>query len=207
MASSHTNKSIFQKILSNIRGAQCLKVTAGLGTGSIVGFDFGKPLKRTQRVNTLRKMLNKNILVREHWLLVWGAAWRLTNGKRILCTSTSSNHRGGTMERSLLRLQGKLVQDIVATNAALDLVLDFGRGTLFTIFCDQANEVDRFENYILGSRNNVIVVGSKSVLSQGNKRTTKMCRKWGSRGKRKKTGSISTFHKRRNVNSFSGVSS
>jgi hypothetical protein len=74
-------------------------------------------------------------------------SWRLNSKSKVICSSKSSNHKDGPMEKGLSLLVDKRITKVKVTEPAFDTELEFDGSFRLTLFCDEANEADQLDNY------------------------------------------------------------
>lgn len=159
--------SDFRGQLAKLRHKPCWNVVAGPGTGSHVALDFGRRVPRRRPLRNPCLSTDQQMYQGEYSLLVT-CAWRLQGRKRVICSSTSSNHEAGPMQTALKRLIGTRVHGISLHGPALDMKISFDGGLALLVFCDQANEKEAEDNYSFFSPSAVYTVppGSATIRSE-----------------------------------------
>ena len=143
---------------------ECWSVIGGEGSGSLITLAFGGKQRRP------KQLTNKNLTELQQSFegeceLYLACAWRLESETDVICTSTSSNRRNGTMMRTVHELVGRRVLAVAVTYPAGDLHLAFDDGISLKAFADQANELDDYCNYTVSANSQVVINGSRSKLS------------------------------------------
>ncbi len=108
---------------------------------------FGALIERKPPLTNLYVNEEARLFDTEFVIHILHGAWRLQTDVSVICSSTSSNHEGGRMVDGLNQLIGQHISDVQLSLPAHDLGLTFENGMTLLIFCDQANEVDEFDNY------------------------------------------------------------
>jgi hypothetical protein len=143
-----------QNALDLLVGQPCTRFAAGGSAGSTVLIDF---------TSTSRPKPDKETDETRLSILAY-CSWRLDSAHEVICGAWDDNSPGGTMLKGLQRLVGKRLISFVLEAPGLDVNLQFEGDLTLKIFCDQVNEVDCADNYILYIEDDVFVVGTKSCL-------------------------------------------
>jgi hypothetical protein len=144
----------FSCALNKLVGKFCLAPATPPAAGPWIALRFSSNLPQVLKRDDSRRQTPKW----EDKLHITCAAWRLQQPKRVLCSSTSSSHTNGTRNRALARLTGMKVLSVDLGYPGFDLTLRFQNGYSFKIFCDQNNERDKYENYMLFTSDRIFTV-------------------------------------------------
>jgi hypothetical protein len=92
-------------------------------------------------------------------------AWRLQVDGRVVCSSRSSSEAGGEMVTNVRRLVDLFVAKVEVDEDSLDFVLRMrDEPIVLSIFCDEVDEIDGFDNYSVILKRRIIIVGPKSIV-------------------------------------------
>jgi hypothetical protein len=163
MANKRQEFALLESALVSLVGERCWSVINGEGSGSLVSTAFGKKLLRKLPLRNASLSDEQRNFEGEFELYV-ECAWRLESKEEVLCTSTSSNHRGGLRDKSLRNLIGRTVTDAVCTYPGGDLAITFDDSLALRIFVDQANEVDEFCNYTFATKDLLVTNAAKAEI-------------------------------------------
>lgn len=92
-----------------IIGQTCWSVSAGPGTGSMVALYIGEKIRRARPHKNPALSPDQREFDAEFDVFIKDAAWQVTHGDEIICTSDDSNDFGGLMLSGLKRLVGRSV--------------------------------------------------------------------------------------------------
>jgi len=137
----------------------CWGVVAGKGTGSHIVLDFGDKIARRHVLSNPHLSCDQNMFEGSYSLFI-KCAWRLQNQREVLCSSTSSNKKGGRMQMGLTELVGSNVIGIYICPQTYDVKLTFSNNLRLYIFCDMANSVDNDDNYSLFTPSDIYTIPS-----------------------------------------------
>lgn len=166
MESKCSEFEYLKRAFDELNGAACWSVISGVGSGSLITLCFGGRIARKKPLKN-RWLTEEERHYEGEYELYVECAWRLENKDAVLCSSTSSNHRGSIRELSLRKLIGCRVRDVEVSSPAADLEIDFGGDLKFRVFADQVNEVDEYSNFVFSSKSQVITVGARSTVKVG----------------------------------------
>ncbi len=118
-------------------GKECWSRKAGAGTGSMVSFDLGKKIRRTNPVRN--PMLSEDQLnfIGEFGLFIMSAKWHVMNESGIICDSGDNNSPNGPMLVGLDRLVGKLVVSWDFVDELFGFELNFNDGISLVVTCPE----------------------------------------------------------------------
>ncbi len=134
------------------------RAIAGINTGSVVSFDFGKITKMPFEFQK-----NKAHFRGEICMMVC-CPWRIESDTNIVCGSGDSNEKKGPMIKGLDDLKGKYVQEIMF-NTFLDISIVFEGGYVLKVFCDNISDDDYESCYFFLFEEDLLCV---SVRGNGN---------------------------------------
>lgn len=149
--------------MSKLVGKECWGIIAGKGTGSFVNFEIGHKIPRKKVIEnpSLGKALRN---YEGEYNLSLECAWRLDSDKEVICGAWDDNSKGGKMLEGLNLLVGRRITRISLSKPSWDLTVEFSDALTLKIFCDQTNEKDRNDNYMLFTPAEIITVGHKGRL-------------------------------------------
>ncbi|MBU0558702.1 MAG: hypothetical protein KKD86_13075 [Bacteroidetes bacterium] len=149
--------------INDIIDKKCWAVSAGEGTGSVVGLYIGdKFLRKNELKNDkLEPILRK---YDSELSLLISCAWRLDTLDEVLCSSTDSNENAGNMITNLLKLQDLEISSANITTPALDLKITFENNMTLHVFCNETNFEDDLPNYTFYTMGKNYLVDTKSRL-------------------------------------------
>jgi len=142
----------------------CWGVTAGEGTGSVIGVDFGKKINRKRPLSNIHLSEEQRNFQGEYDLFV-ECSWRIDSQESVVCGSKDANESYGTMVSGLNRIVGQRIVAVNANLPAYDLELRFDNDLILKIFCDETNESEDCDNYTFGTPEQNYIVGCRSQLS------------------------------------------
>ncbi|TPW17218.1 MAG: hypothetical protein FD130_741 [Halothiobacillaceae bacterium] len=154
----------FVSHISSLQGKECWSVVAGEGAGSIVCLDFGEKILRKAPLKNPHLSEEQRLFGAECTLMVH-SAWRVSAFGKIQCGWRDSNEEGGPMLKGLSLLKDKRLVRVSVSPETYDLSLFFEQGITFQLFCDQTNDYDADQNYILFLGGLIYTVGVHSLLS------------------------------------------
>ncbi len=131
-------------------GHRCTRFAAGGSAGSAMLIDFAS------EVQGASAEADRSILVY--------CSWRLDGTQQVICGAWDDNSPGGVMLTGLQKLVGKKLTSCNLESPGLDVRMLFEEDLTLRIFCDQVNEIDRADNYIVYFNEEAFVIGTKSHL-------------------------------------------
>jgi hypothetical protein len=152
------------RALDYLKGKVCWSLISGEGSGSLVSIAFGEKVKRKRRLRN-QSLTDEERNFEGEFELYVQCAWRLQTEEEVICSSTSSNHRGGARETNLRSLIGSTVSSATVTRPAADLEIVFAGKMRLLVFADQANEVDEIDNFVLYAQTQIITNGARSRVN------------------------------------------
>jgi len=160
------NKNLKEKLkaqLLQLVGKRCWGIVAGDGSGSIISLCIGDKIKRKKPIENPTLTKDVQEYDSEYRLLLF-CVWRLDSDKKIICGAWDDNSQGGKMLKGLNMLVGRKITQVNVCEPALDITISFSGYVRLKVFCDQINEIDKYENYTLSTPMEVFVVGNRSRL-------------------------------------------
>jgi len=151
-------------IKQSLTSTVCWSVIGGAGVGTAISLAFGEKIPRASPLGNTRLTEEERIFEGEFSLFV-ECTWRLQTPDEVLCTSLSSNLEGQSRHQELMQLVGKHVVDVEIRLPAGDLEITFEDKRILVVFADQANEIDRWDNYTFYSPAYVMKNGYRSLVS------------------------------------------
>lgn len=149
--------------LSQLIGKECWGVVAGSGTGTVVSFQIGSKLARDKPIDNPQLSEDVRNYEGEYCLFI-ECVWRLESKEEVMCGAWDDNSADGKMLQGLNMLVGKRVTDLSWVEPAWDLAITFSNNLQLKVFCDQVNEEDQIDNYMVFTPTDILTVGTKSVL-------------------------------------------
>lgn len=152
-------------LIKKFVGKECWSVICGNGSGSALHLGFGGKVKRLNVLSNKYLTQDERLYEAEHRIMVY-CSWRLSSTESILC---SWKDIGGSENINYLNLmRGKKITSADAVAVSRDLCIKFEGGLTLQVFCDETNNEEADDNYVIFSDDMIASVGIKSVLSQGN---------------------------------------
>ncbi len=149
--------------IHNLVGKECWGTVAGEGAGSFISLEIGDKIPRRKLVdNSALEMIVRNY-EGEYGLSI-ECAWRLDSDKEVICGSWDDNSKKGKMLQGLNLLVGRHITRVDLLKPAWDLTVEFSDSLILKIFCDQTNEEDENDNYMLFTSTEILVIGSRGRL-------------------------------------------
>ncbi len=130
----------------------------------MISLDFGKKIPQKKKAANTHLPPIRQRFIGEIAIFIENAAWRLDSELEIICSSTSSNHKGGRYEKAANLLVGRKVVRVDISKPALDLVIEFDGKLFLRVFCDQTNEVDNHDNYSVHMVEGIYTIGTNSQV-------------------------------------------
>jgi hypothetical protein len=146
-------------VIHALLGKPCWYVSCG-AVGSTFELAFGKKVPRQQLIRNDEHAEEFRRFEGEANLLVW-CTWRLDESTRPV---TSSDDADEGIFRTLPRLTGAVVADVLVEMPGWDLVIRFSNDLTLRVFCDHVPGDPSFDgNWELWQPDRVIAVGVGSV--------------------------------------------
>lgn len=115
-----------------------------LGQGSFVTVEFGQPVPPAK---------NKGTIHGEWHLWLYGCAWRLEQGERVVAASEDDRSK---MEAAIQHIEGQVLLSFELQTPALDAVITFERDIVLRLF---SNDTEEMDSWMLFTPDKVITVG------------------------------------------------
>ena len=122
------------QVVAQLRGKNCWAVVAGEGRGSMFTLHIGARLQRNRPQSAFADAHDLHMFQGEYGVFAKLCAWRLMQSADLRCTW---NDTPGLIETELTRLCELSVVNAVLS-PAYDLRLEFTKGYLLELFCDQS---------------------------------------------------------------------
>jgi hypothetical protein len=149
-----SNNRIFSDIFKKFQNEKARNVR--LGHGSFITIEFGNVITIQSQIRG--KTVSRK---RREWLFwIYMSAWRLDNSQKVL---VGSNDSKDLICKTLKKLEGKKVLDILPLNSALDLSLFFESGLCLSTFSFETQENDHW--YLYTPEEKVFCAGPGSKYS------------------------------------------
>jgi hypothetical protein len=142
----------FCKFAERFRGQRCWSAQAGT-IGSMFYLNLGQ--KR-----------NEPSYVRGELVIAGGCVeWRIDDrlSQRVLATSEDDNSEGGPIVKTMKRLEGTTIRNILIEQPGLDCTIEFDNGLALKMF---PVVVEPYDNYSLWHNEDVFEVGPRSLLTR-----------------------------------------
>ena len=153
--------------IKQLSGRRCRAVVFGAGTGTVVGFGFGKRQRRVKPLSNPRLSEVDRKFASELELTVY-CAWRLCRENRVVCGWRDSSDQSTAEE--LEELIGKKVVRALVQSGTYDLEIEFEGNEKFQLFCDVTNDDESDDNYLFATSKAIGSVGVKSKVAKTEKR-------------------------------------
>jgi hypothetical protein len=153
-------KKRFTNDLQKLIGKECWGIAEGKGTGSIIDFKFGEKIPLETPIDNEFLSVDCQNYEPEFNLFV-KCVWRVDSPLKVLC-GASTEHK--FVRRVMNRIIGQNVVKVELSEPALDLQVTFSNDLKLTIFCDQTNVADKWDNYDYFTPDIIYAVGHKSKL-------------------------------------------
>jgi hypothetical protein len=114
-----------------------------LGQGSFLTMEFGQPIPPAKPNGTIHG---------EWHLWLYGCAWRLEQGERVI---TASQDDRSKIETAIQCMEGQALQTFEVQTAALDAVVTFENDIVLRLF---SNETEEMDSWMLFTPDKVITV-------------------------------------------------
>jgi hypothetical protein len=142
---------------------ECWGIVAGEGTGSFVNLEIGEKIRRNKEIEN--PALETDVRQFEgQYSLSLECAWRLDSTEAVICGASDDNSKDGKMLDGLRLLIGRRISRINLSKPGLDLDIEFSKDLTLKVFCDQTNENDQNDNYMLFTPDQIITVSYGSRL-------------------------------------------
>ena len=151
--------------LSKFVGKSCSGYVAGGAAGSLVTLEFEPRVLRQSPLKN-RHLSDLQRRTEAQFAIFVKCVWRLDSTHEVICGAWDDNSPDGPMLQGLKQLVGKSLRSFSLTDPGLDLCLDFD-GLCFRVFCDQVNEIDQDDNYILFLPEEILTVATRSKVEWG----------------------------------------
>jgi hypothetical protein len=117
-----------------------------------------------------RKGAKKGGATKTDYSVVVYCSWRLDSSQEVICGSQSARSSEGSVKSGLKGVVGQRITSLSLDQPGLDANLLFENGLTLRIFCDNVNEEDDVDNYLLYLKDQVLLVGTKSRLRSESRR-------------------------------------
>jgi len=157
--------------LQKLVDKECWMMSAGEGTGSRVGLDFGRKIPRKRPLPGIHLSEEKRNFIGEYWLFISDCAWRIDSETGPVCSWCDGNANDGPMVQTLRRLIGSRITSVSISPCALDLSIIFNNLLQLKLFCDQVNiptnvDPEDIDNYIFTTPESLYVIGVRSAIQK-----------------------------------------
>lgn len=155
--------SEFRDVLWQMAGEKCWSFMANVNTGSCVSIDIGQKVLREKPLRNPRISKEERIYRGEFHFYV-NCSWRIDWKGEVLCGGEDDKSEQGSMMIGLREMLNRRVVSVELEQPGLDVALEFEGGLVFRIFCDEFEEEEDVENYVLFLPDRQLVVGARSTL-------------------------------------------
>lgn len=155
--------SEFSNVLGNLVGQKCWSYTANVNTGSCVSIDIGRKVLREKPLRNPRISKEERLYMGEFHFYV-SCSWRLDWKGKVLCGGEDDKSEQGPMIIGLSEMLNRRVVSVDLEQPSLGVVLEFDNDLVFRIFCDEFEQEEDVENYLLFLPDRQFVVGARSTL-------------------------------------------
>lgn len=153
----------FITVANSLVGKICWGIASGANTGSVLDIAFGKKILRQHPVPN--PALSEELRLYQGEISIFiECAWRLDATDRIICGWGEDFSEGGPLARGLHLILDQTVERVCIDQPSFDLVLDFSNALSLRVFCDQTEQADGNDNYIIFRPSHYYVISNKSCL-------------------------------------------
>jgi hypothetical protein len=155
--------SDLRSVLDSLVGEKCWGYMANVNTGSCVSIDIGSKILRERTLRNPR-ISKEERLYRGEFHFYVSCSWRLDWRGRALCGGEDDRSEQGPMMTGLREMLNRRVVSVELEQPGLNVTLEFEGNLVFTIFCDEFEQEEDIENYVLFLPDRQLVVGARSTL-------------------------------------------
>lgn len=152
------------KMSRSLSSLPCWSATSGGGTGSRLGLEFGRKIKRKKEISNPKISEALRQSNGEFGLLVF-CTWRISDGHKVIGGSYDDLAEGGETHSALQEIGRSSVLSITVDAVTCDLRIVFVEGLILDVFCNETNTLDETNNFYFFSPDDVLVIGPKSLVS------------------------------------------